>query len=391
MSSETVTNLSSNADSPGMNSTEELIEDIRLGKMVIILDDEDRENEGDLVMAASMVRPEDINFMARYGRGLICLTLTRERCRQLRLPLMVSENEDLHQTRFTVSIEAAEGVTTGISAADRAKTVRAAVHADAGPQDIVMPGHVFPLMAQPGGVLARAGHTEAGCDLARLAGLEPSAVIVEILNEDGSMARRPDLEKFAAHHGLKIGTIENLIRYRSAIEHTVIRRTSQMIKTKWGEFELIAYEDEVDRAVHLALRMGDIDPEDPTLVRVHVRNTLNDVLAVEHPDFGWPLRSALQRVGREGKGVVVVLRKPVSTEEMISQIQDLGETQQSDSGEEGQAGKGADPRELRTYGIGAQILTDLGVRRMRVLSAPLRMHALAGFGLEVVDYVPTEV
>ena len=368
----------------GMNSSEELIEDIRQGKMVIILDDEDRENEGDLVMAASMVRPEDINFMARYGRGLICLTLTRERCRQLRLPLMVTDNQDLHQTRFTVSIEAAEGVTTGISASDRAKTVKAAVHPDATPGDIVMPGHVFPLMAQPGGVLARAGHTEAGCDLARLAGLEPAAVIVEILNEDGSMARRPDLEVFAAEHGLKIGTIEGLIRHRSATEHTVERRAEQKVTTEFGEFRLIAYEDEVDRAVHLALVRGRITPDEPTLVRVHVRKTLSDVLGVQHPDFGWPLRAAMRRLSEEGNGVVVLLRKPESTEDLIASIQQLSDT---DDAAEGVA---KDARELRTYGIGAQILKDLGVTKMRVLSAPLRMHAIAGFGLEVTEYVPTE-
>lgn len=365
-----------------LNTAEELIEDIRQGRMVILMDDEDRENEGDLVMAAAHARPEDINFMASYGRGLICLTLTRERCRQLRLPLMVSENEDVHGTKFTVSIEAAEGVTTGISASDRAKTIRAAVRPDARPDDLVQPGHIFPLMAQPGGVLSRAGHTEAGCDLARLAGLEPAAVIVEILNEDGTMARRPDLEKYAEKHGLKIGTIADLIAYRSSNEHTVERVAEQTVTTEFGDFRLIAYEDEVDRAVHLAMVYGEVKKEDSVLVRVHVRNTLSDVLAVQHEDFSWPLRSAMKRIVEEGSGILVVLRKPESAGELVDRIHDLSTHTPDDASD--------DPKVLRTYGIGAQILRDLGVAHMRVLSQPLLMQGLAGFGLEVDEYVPTE-
>ncbi|MDE2149193.1 MAG: 3,4-dihydroxy-2-butanone-4-phosphate synthase [Gammaproteobacteria bacterium] len=366
-------------------SIEEIIADIRAGKMVVMMDDEDRENEGDLIMAAALVRPEDINFMARYGRGLICMTLTAERCRQLRLPPMVAYGDDLHRTAFTVSIEAAHGVTTGISAHDRAHTVRTAVAPDAKPDDLTQPGHVFPLMAQAGGVLTRAGHTEAGCDLARLAGLEPAAVIVEVLNDDGSMARRADLENFARRHGLKLGTIADLIRYRLAHEHTVERVAETPLVTEFGEFRLLAYHDPVDDTVHLAVVAGQIDPDQPTLVRVHLRNTLADVLNGEHAEFGWPLRRALKRIADEGRGIVVVLRKPESPRELVQQIAGLAGPH---AGAPGQGGGGADQRQvLRTYGIGAQILADLGVRRMRVLSNPKKMHAISGFGLEVVEYV----
>ncbi|MGH8455950.1 MAG: 3,4-dihydroxy-2-butanone-4-phosphate synthase, partial [Stenotrophobium sp.] len=298
------------ARSRGLDSVEDLIADFKAGKMVILMDDEGRENEGDIVMAASLVRPEDINFMARYGRGLICLTLTAERCRQLRLPQMVSRNEEAHKTAFTVSIAAAQGVTTGISAFDRAHTVRTAVQTNAKPEDLVQPGHIFPLMAQPGGVLTRAGHTEAGCDLARLAGVEPAAVIVEILNEDGTMARRPDLERFAREHGLKLGTIADLIRYRLDHEHTVERVAETTVRTEFGDFRLVTYQDTTDNTVHMAMVRGAIHAQTPMLVRVHIRNMLADVLGVEHEMFGWPLRKALKRVADEGSGVVVLLRKP---------------------------------------------------------------------------------
>ncbi len=367
-----------------LNTTEELIEDIRAGRMVILMDDEDRENEGDLVMAAEKVTADDINFMAKYGRGLICLTLTRERCRQLDLPLMVQDNRAQLSTAFTVSIEAAEGVTTGISAADRARTVQAAVAPDAKPSDIVMPGHVFPLMAQPGGVLTRAGHTEAGCDLARLAGLEPAAVIVEILNEDGTMARRPDLEKFAAQHGLKIGTIADLIHYRIENEKTVERVSECDLPTEFGDFRLVAYRDSIDGDVHLALVYGEVDYDQPVLVRVHVQGMLCDLLAATTSDCGWPLRRALQRVAREGAGIVIVLGKPEDPEALIRRIEHYRE-----SGTQAELPRR--PREeLRTFGIGAQILADLGVKQMRVLSAPVKMHAIQGFGLEVVEYVPCD-
>jgi 3,4-dihydroxy 2-butanone 4-phosphate synthase / GTP cyclohydrolase II len=360
------------------NSTEDLLADLRAGKMVIVMDDEARENEGDLLMLASRVRPEDINFMARYGRGLICLTLTRERCQQLRLPLMVSDTDRTRRTNFTVSIEAAEGVTTGISAHDRARTVQTAVAPGARPEDLTQPGHVFPLMAQPGGVLTRAGHTEAGCDLARLAGAEPAAVIVEILNEDGSMARREDLERFAKQHGLRIGTIADLIRYRLATERSVERLAESRVPTEFGEFTLYCYEDHVHRDLHLALVRGRIDPKEPALVRVHLLDTLGDVVGVRWERLGWPLRSALQRVAEEGSGVVVILRGREDPRALLATLA---------RGPQPVASTTEEAADLRTYGIGAQILRDLGVRRMRVLSAPKRLHALSGFGLEVVEYL----
>jgi 3,4-dihydroxy 2-butanone 4-phosphate synthase/GTP cyclohydrolase II len=365
-----------------LNDIEDIISDIRSGKMVIIMDDEDRENEGDLVMAATMVRPEDINFMAKYGRGLICLTLTNERCRQLSLPLMVNENHDQQSTNFTLSIEAAEGVTTGISAYDRAYTVRAAVQPDARPQDLVQPGHIFPLMARPGGVLARAGHTEAGCDLARLAGLEAAAVIVEILNEDGSMARRPDLEKFAVQHGLKVGTIADLIHYRIANEKSVERVAECDLQTEHGDFRLYAYQDIVNKGLHLALVKGQIDPAQTTLVRVHVQNTLNDLFDAQTPDGGWPLRDAMRRVNANGSGVVVVLGRQEPPRDLVQRIQSYNKFETT-----GEPIKREERHELRTNGIGAQILTDIGVRRMHVLGAPMVVHGLSGFGLELVDYI----
>ncbi|HEX7380663.1 MAG TPA: bifunctional 3,4-dihydroxy-2-butanone-4-phosphate synthase/GTP cyclohydrolase II [Nevskiaceae bacterium] len=360
---------------------ESIIADFRAGKMVIMMDDANRENEGDLIVAATLVRPEDINFMARYGRGLICLTLSAARCRQLRLPPMVAYGDDLHHTAFTVSIEAARGVTTGISAFDRARTIRTAVEPDARPEDLVQPGHVFPLMAQPGGVLTRAGHTEAGCDLARLAGLEPAAAIVEVLNEDGHMARRPDLERFAREHGLKLGTIADLIRYRLQHEHTIERVAETQIRTEFGEFRIIAYQDAVENTLHLALVHGDIGRKQPTLVRVHMANTLADVLAATHPESTLPLRSAMQKIGEADSGVLVLLRKPETPRELVEQIVGLNATRGTGGAD------GAERQVLRTYGLGAQILKDLGVRRMRVLSSPKTMHGISGFGLEIVDYV----
>lgn len=365
---------------PNLDSIEDILKDIQAGKMVILMDDEDRENEGDLIMAAEKVRPEDINFMARYGRGLICLTLTPERCRQLRLPLMVSETNDTRTTNFTLSIEAAEGVTTGISAYDRAHTVRTAVRPNAAAEDLKQPGHVFPIMAQPGGVLTRAGHTEAGCDLTRLARLEPAAVIVEILNEDGSMARRPDLEKFAKVHGLKIGTIADLISYRLAKEKTVECIAERTVPTEFGEFRMAVYEDRVNKTVHLALISGSLQPEKPVLVRVHLQNTLNDVVGVLWDDVGWPLRNALRRIAKDG-GVVVILRQPEDPAVLVERL--CGHLKEDAQNEEA----ATDGAVLRTYGVGAQILLDLGVRRMRVLSQPKKMHGLSGFGLEVVEYV----
>lgn len=362
--------------------TEEIIQDIRQGKMVVLMDDENRENEGDLIMAASKVEAQDINFMARYGRGLICLTLTEERCHQLRLPLMVSDSNAKHSTNFTVSIEAATGVTTGISAADRARTVRVAVAPEAKPEDLVQPGHIFPLMARPGGVLTRAGHTEAGCDLARLAGLEPAAVIVEILNEDGTMARRPDLEAFAACHGLKLGTVADLIRYRLAHEHSVERAAECALPTKQGMFRLLAYQDLVGGQLHLALVKGEIHREEAILVRVHMADTLCDILEVRRSDCGWPLRDALSRIAQAGAGVVIILRKQEYSSELLQRIRGYQLEDQGVRLPQPEAGS-----DLRTYGIGAQILLDLGVGKMRIMGAPRRMHGLAGFGLEVTEYV----
>jgi 3,4-dihydroxy 2-butanone 4-phosphate synthase/GTP cyclohydrolase II len=366
----------------GLHSTEEIIDDLRQGRMVVIMDDEDRENEGDLLMAADGVTPEAINFMAKYGRGLICLTLSKEHCERLRLPLMVNDNQAAHSTAFTVSIEAARGVTTGISAADRATTILAAVAPDAQPKDLVQPGHVFPLMAQPGGVLVRAGHTEAGCDLARLAGLSPAAVIVEILNEDGSMARRPDLEAFAQMHGLKIGTIADLIHYRVRHEKAVLRECECALPTDYGTFRLVAYRDSIDDEIHLALTLGEISPERPTLVRVHLQNTLCDLFGTRHNACGWPLQDVMRQVAEAGEGVIVVLRNRDSARDLLARLKDFQLHDEDDV----VPARRQDRNALRTYGIGAQILADIGVRKMRVMSAPKSMHAISGFDLEVVEY-----
>ncbi len=367
-----------------LNSIPELIEEIAAGRMVVLIDDEDRENEGDLVMAASMVRPEDINFMARYGRGLICMPLTRERCQQLSLPLMVNHNEARFATNFTVSIEAAEGITTGISAYDRAHTIRTAVRPDAGKADISQPGHVFPLMTQPGGVLARAGHTEASVDLALLAGVEPAAVLVEILNEDGSMARRPQLEAFAREHDLKIGTIEALIRYRLENENKVERVSSHDVMTDHGPFRLYTYKDHIEYRLHLALMRGEADPETPMLVRVHVQNLLSDVLGIKRDDFGLPLNVAMREIDRAGSGLILVLGTHEDDQSLLRRIQEEPEPDIYKNGDNRKS------RELRTYGIGAQIILDLGVRKMKVLGAPLKLTGLSGFGLEVTEYVEAD-
>ena len=368
---------------PAFSSVEEIVADISEGKMVIIVDDEDRENEGDLLMAADCVEPHHVNHMATHGRGLICLTLTRERCKQLRLPLMVDETNEQHATNFTLSIEAVDGVTTGISAHDRARTIRAAVATDAKPEDLIQPGHVFPIMAQPGGVLTRAGHTEAGCDLARMAGHEPAAVIVEILNDDGTMARRPQLELFAVKHGLKIGSIADLIRYRLEKEQSVERISSQAIETEFGEFEMVCFEDHISHNVHLALVKGDLQKADAPQVRVHLQDTLADVVGVKHSRLGWPLRSAMRSIAEAEAGVVIILRYEQSARQLVHDIAALGK---SDSVHAVELSKD-EVAVLRTHGTGAQILRDLGITRMRVLSAPKHMLALSGFGLEVVEYV----
>lgn len=366
-----------------LSNITDIIDDIRQGKMVILMDDEDRENEGDLILAADHVTPDAINFMAKYGRGLICLTLTRDRCEQLNLPLMAKKNGAQFGTAFTVSIEAAEGVTTGISAADRAVTVKAAVAANARPADLVQPGHIFPIMAQPGGVLTRAGHTEAGCDLTRLAGLTPAAVIVEILNEDGTMARRPDLEKFAEAHGIKIGTIADLIEYRALNETTVERAAECHWPTCYGDFRLVTFRDTIDGQIHFALVKGTIDPEVPVLTRVHVADSISDVLhGARGPSLSWSLTRAIERVGQEEAGIVVIVRKQESAEELLARVREF-------AGED--AGVEHAKREpvgaSRTIGLGSQILSALGAQKLRLLSSPKKYHALSGFKLEVVEYV----
>ena len=368
-----------------MNAIEEIVDDIRQGKMVILMDDENRENEGDLIIAAERVRTEDINFMATNARGLICLTLTRERCDYLNLPLMVNDNNTTFNTSFTVSIEAATGVTTGISAADRARTIQVAVARNSSPEDIIQPGHIFPIMAQPGGVLRRAGHTESGCDLARMAGYLPAAAIVEIMNEDGSMARRPDLEKFADKHELKIGTIVDLIHYRIANEHTVTRVETNLVRTRYGEFEVSSYKDSISGSLHLAFTMGTITADEPTLVRVHIPNTLRDVCEVFNEEHtSWSFSGALERIGSEGKGVAVLLSGDDYGQDLAHSIASA-----LSRGEETTAP--SRPGSDLTIGTGSQILRDLGVGKMRLLSFPARFNAISGFDLEVVDFVQYEI
>ena len=358
----------------------ELLEEIRAGRMVVIVDDEDRENEGDLIMAAELVKPTDINFMVTHARGLVCLSLTRERCAQLGLSPMVRDNTSSHHTNFTVSIEAAEGVTTGISAYDRAHTVRTAVRPDAQPRDLAQPGHIFPLAAQPGGVLARAGHTEAATDLALLAGMEPAGVLVEILNADGTMARRPELEKFAAEHGLKIGSIEELIRYRLDTEHTVERIDAREIETEHGPFQLVTYRDRLSHGLHFALQRGEPDRETPTLVRVHVQNLLADALHWRRPDFGPAVGDVLAAIAAEGRGALVLLGDHADADTLLARIR-------QQPGGAAKPSRGHALSEWRRNGAGGQILADLGLGKLRVLGTPRKQIGLAGFGLEVVEYV----
>ncbi len=364
-----------------LSSTPEIIAELAAGRMVILVDEEDRENEGDLVLAADFVTPESINFMARFGRGLICLTLTEERCRQLQLPLMVSSNGTRHGTNFTVSIEAAEGVSTGISAADRARTVQAAVGRHARPEDLVQPGHIFPLMAQPGGVLMRAGHTEAGCDLARLAGLTPAAVICEILKDDGTMARLPDLVEFAAQHELRIGAIADLIQYRSANESLIERVVERSVRTRWGDFRMVVYRDTASGSPHIALVRGDIDAGRETLVRVHEPLSVLDLLAIDATSHSWPLERALAAISAEASGVAVLLNCAEPADALFAQLRQAG-----DDDAQASVRRRSGKLDLRTYGIGAQILKDLGVGRMRLLSHPRKMPSMTGFDLEVAGF-----
>lgn len=363
-------------------TTAEILADFRAGKMVILIDDEDRENEGDLVMAADFVTPEAINFMARHARGLICLTLTEERCRRLRLPLMTAVNGTRMSTNFTMSIEAAEGVTTGISAADRARTIQAAVAPDARPSDIVQPGHVFPVMARDGGVLMRAGHTEAGCDLGAMTGLTPAAVICEIMKDDGTMARLPDLLEFAREHGLRIGTIADLIAYRSAHETLVERIGRQRVPTVIGELDLVAYRDKSTGQPHLALVVGQPQPEIEACVRVHEPLSVLDLLGVPN-SHAWPLNPALQAIAAHGNGVLLMLNCAPDADIVHQQI---ARWQQAEAAQTRPESSAQGSSTLRNYGIGAQILRDLGVGRMKLLTRQRRMPSMAGFNLEVTGY-----
>ena len=361
-----------------ISPVEDIVADIRAGRMVILVDEEDRENEGDLVLAADHVSPEAINFMARFGRGLICLTLTRERCEQLRLPPMVPRNGTKMGTAFTVSIEAAEGVTTGISAADRARTVQVAVDRHTRAEDLVQPGHVFPLQAVDGGVLMRAGHTEAGCDLAAMAGCTPAAVICEIMKDDGTMARLPDLQVFAAEHGLKIGTIADLIEYRSRTESLVRRVGSRPLNTAFGEFQAHAFRDDTGGAVHLALVKGQWSADDTVSVRVHEPLSVLDALEVGRGMHSWTLETSLRHMAEQGRGVVVLLNCGESAEQLLAQFD--GTARSAQAPERGRM-------DLRTYGIGAQILRECGVQRMQLLGTPRRMPSMTGYGLEVLGFL----
>jgi 3,4-dihydroxy 2-butanone 4-phosphate synthase/GTP cyclohydrolase II len=355
----------------------ELVAELAAGRMIVLVDEEDRENEGDLVLAADHVTPEAINFMARYGRGLICLTLTHERCERLQLPPMTTRNSTRHGTAFTVSIEAAEGVTTGISAADRARTVKAAVAREARPSDLVQPGHVFPLQARDGGVLMRAGHTEAGCDLAGMAGLTPAAVICEIMKDDGTMARLPDLEAFAHDHGLKIGTIADLIAFRSHNESLVERLGQRTLDTPFGGFACTVYRDRGGQ-VHLALSHGSWSDTDEVLVRVHEPLTALDLLDSGGAGHSWPLPRALRTLHESPAGVAVLLNADAAADawlpELLPQLR--------------RPGAAGAPWDMRTYGVGAQILKQLGVGRMKLLGVPRRMPSMVGYGLEVTGFVP---
>jgi 3,4-dihydroxy 2-butanone 4-phosphate synthase/GTP cyclohydrolase II len=362
-----------------ISPVEDIVAEMRAGRIVILVDEEDRENEGDLVLAADHVTPEAINFMARFGRGLICLTLTRERCERLMLPPMVARNGTKMGTAFTVSIEAAEGVTTGISAADRARTVQAAVAKNAQPTDLVQPGHIFPLQAVDGGVLMRAGHTEAGCDLAGMAGLTPAAVICEIMKDDGTMARLPDLQVFAAEHRLKIGTIADLIEYRSQRESLVEKIGARPLATAYGEFMAHAWRDKPSAGVHLALVRGQWDPIDAVPVRVHEPLSVLDALEVQRAMHSWSLDASLQHIANEGRGVAVLLNCGETAEQLLCQFE--GTARAAQAPERGRM-------DLRTYGVGAQILRECGVQRMQLLGNPRRMPSMQGYGLEIAGFVP---
>ena len=364
-----------------ISPVEEIVAEMKAGRIVILVDEEDRENEGDLVLASDHVTPEAINFMARFGRGLICLTLTRERCEFLKLPPMAARNGTVYSTAFTVSIEAAEGVTTGISAADRAKTVQVAVARNSQPTDLVQPGHIFPLQAVDGGVLMRAGHTEAGCDLAAMAGCAPSSVICEIMKDDGTMARLPDLQIFAAEHGLTIGTIADLIDYRSRNESLVERIGSRTLQTAHGEFTAHAFRDQPSQTVHLALVKGQWSADTEVPVRVHEPLSVLDALEVNRSMHSWSLDTSLHYLNAQGCGVAVLLNCGESAEQLLAQFE--GRARSAQAPERGKM-------DLRTYGVGAQILRECGVHKMKLMGQPRRMPSMTGYGLEITGYIPKE-
>ncbi len=393
------------APAPGFSSVDEILAELRAGRMVIILDDEDRENEGDFIMAAEHATPEAVAFMIRHSSGILCVPMEDEHLARLDLPQMVPNNDEAYRTAFTVSVDYRFGTTTGVSSTDRSVTIKALADPKSAPADFARPGHIFPLRPRPGGVLVRAGHTEAAVDLCKLAGLRPVGVLCELMNDDGSMARRPQLEAFARTHNLRIGTIADLIRYRLRNERSVERVSEQSVQTEYGEFRLYAYEDHVQRGVHLALAHGVLDGKTPPLVRVHVTDTLRDLLGVRGDPHAWTLRAALERIAHAGSGVVVILRDQETAAELTEALRVL-RAPDAKAGE-GAASSSAIPavhpatapvahttpavtpggQVLRTYGVGAQILKDLGVKRMRVLSAPKQMHGISAFGLEIDGYV----
>jgi 3,4-dihydroxy 2-butanone 4-phosphate synthase/GTP cyclohydrolase II len=374
------------------SSVEEVIADLRAGRMVIILDDEDRENEGDFIMAAEHATPEAVAFMIRHSSGIICVPMEDQALARLDLPQMVPNNDEAYRTAFTVSVDYRFGTTTGVSSSDRSATIKALADETSVAKDFARPGHIFPLRPRPGGVLVRAGHTEAAVDLCKLAGLKPAGVLCELMNDDGSMARRPEIEQFARQHNMKIGTIADLIRYRLRNERSIERLSEQKVQTEFGEFQLYAYEDRVQRGVHIALAHGKLDGNTPPLVRVHVADTLRDLLGIRGGSQAWTLRAALERIAHAGAGVVVILREQETSAELADAVRaltaDTSLTPTTTTAPTQPAAAAHGGRQvLRTYGVGAQILKDLGVKRMRVLSAPKQLHGISAFGLEIDGYV----